>query len=213
MIELIHVSVSVSPEFSVLDVSLRIDAGQYAVLMGPTGCGKSTVLEAVCGLTPVSSGAIWVGGETVTTRRPAERGVGYVPQDMALFNHMTVADHLRMGPRLRRWKKSRIEARVDGLLRDLKIEHLRDRRPFGLSGGERQRVALGRALAAEPRALLLDEPLSALDEETHEEMVQVLEGLRAAQHVTVLHVTHSSREAERLGDVVFRMAEGMLVDG
>ena len=213
MIELVHLDIPVSEEFRVHDFNLKIETGTYAVLMGPTGCGKSTVLEAVCGLKPVAGGEVWVHGKNVTRRAPRDRGVGYVPQDLALFRHMSVADHLRMGPRLRGWRKARVEARVGGLMRDLKIEHLRHRRPSGLSGGERQRVALGRALAAEPDLLLLDEPLSALDTGTHVEMMQLLSKLRDSHRVTVLHVTHHPGEAEFLGEVVFRMRDGVLVEG
>lgn len=212
MIELSDVDVILSPDFAVRDVSLTIEKNQYAVLMGQTGCGKSTLLETICGLRPISSGRIVIDGRDVTRLRPAERLVGYVPQDLALFQRMSVADHLRMGPRLRRWPKKQVESRVTQLLGDLKIDHLRDRRPRGLSGGEQQRVALGRALAAEPPVLLLDEPLSALDEETRDNMLQLLEQVQASNDITIIHVTHSSSEAKRLGDVVHRMAHGRLAN-
>lgn len=197
-------------KFRLQDVSLAVPTGQYGVLMGSTGCGKSSILEAIAGLRSIAGGQILLGTENVTAWPAHRRGLGYVPQDGALFRTMTVYQHLAFGLWLRRSPKSFIHDRVHELATWLKIEHLLERRPIGLSGGETQRVALGRALAYAPPFLLLDEPLSALDEQTRESMVEVLDQLRQRRMVTVLHVTHNSAEAGRLGDVRFRLDQGVV---
>ncbi len=209
MIALESVSVSAGA-FRLEGVSLSVPAGGYGVLMGKTGCGKTTLLEAACGLRPVTSGRVVLGGRDATALAPADRGGGYVPQDRALFRTMTVRGHLEFSPVARRWKKEDVARRVDELARLLGIVPLLERRPAGLSGGEAQRVALGRALAARPGVLLLDEPLTALDDETREEMVALLRSVRKATGVTVLHVTHSREEARRLADRVFLVQSGTL---
>jgi molybdate/tungstate transport system ATP-binding protein len=194
--------------FSLEGVSFEVAAGAYAVLMGKTGSGKTTLLEAVCGLRPVASGRIFVGGRDVTALRPGDRGLAYVPQDRALFWTMTVREHLEFAPSIRKWEPRAIADRVEELAGLLGIAPLLDRRPAGLSGGEAQRVALGRALAARPDTLLLDEPLSALDEETREGMFTLLDSVRKKSPVTVVHVTHSHEEARRLADKVYLLRGG-----
>lgn len=206
MIDLAHVSFAAGP-FRLTDVDLVVPAGAYAVLMGRTGCGKTTLLEGMCGLLPASAGRVTLAGRDVTDLRPADRGVGYVPQDGALFSNLTVTQHLAFGPRFQGWPRARIAARVTDLAKRLGITSLLKRRPHGLSGGERQRVALGRALAAEPRVLLLDEPLSALDEESREGLCTLLADLPRTTGVTVLHVTHSPTEATRLATLRLRLAD------
>jgi len=189
-------------------VSLEIPTGQYGVLMGKTGSGKTTLLEAVCGLRPVAAGSVRLLGRDVTALRPAARGVGYVPQDGTLFSRLTVREHLAFALVVRRWSRAAIERRVEELARLLGIEHLLNRKPHGLSGGEIQRVALGRALAMRPGVLLLDEPLSALDEDTRGEMYDLLSSVRRQTQSTVLHVTHNRAEAERLADRLFELRNG-----
>jgi ABC-type sugar transport system ATPase subunit len=196
--------------FRLEGVSFEVAAGAYAVLMGKTGIGKTTLLEAICGLRPVETGRIRVGGRDVTSLRPGDRGIGYVPQDRALFWTMTVLEHLAFGPSLRGWSAKEIRDRVDELAALLGLKHVLDRRPVGLSGGEAQRVALGRALAARPDTLLLDEPLTALDDETREGMFSLLESVRKRSPVTVVHVTHSREEARRLADKVFVLRGGAI---
>jgi len=194
--------------FSLKNVSFEVPAGGYGVLMGKTGSGKTTILEAICGLRAVAGGRILLAGADVTTLRPADRGIGYVPQDRALFQTMTVRQNLAFAPSLRGWPRAEIDARVAELSALLRIAPLLDRLPGGLSGGEAQRVALGRALAAKPGILLLDEPLSALDDETWEGMIALLSQVRKATGVTTLHVTHRREEARRLADRVFVLADG-----
>src|SRR4051812_29596965 len=179
--------------------------------MGTTGCGKTSLLEAVAGLRPVAGGRIFLDERDVTDLTPGDRGIGYVPQDGALFRTMTVYNHLAFALALRGWNRAAIHARVTELAAWLGVGSLLKRRPAGLSGGEAQRVALGRALSFRPRYLLLDEPLSSLDEETRGSLITLLNGLRKAGDVTVLHVTHSSVEAEQLADVRFRVGDGRLV--
>jgi ABC-type sugar transport system ATPase subunit len=194
--------------FALGGVSFEVPTGGYAVLMGRTGSGKTTLLEAVCGLRPVESGRIVLAGRDVTALQPGERGIGYVPQDRALFQTMTVRQHLGFAPSIQRWTAADTDARVRELADLLRIAPLLDRLPAGLSGGEAQRVALGRALAARPKVLLLDEPLSALDDETWEGMIGLLGQVRKAAGVTILHVTHRREEARRLADRVFVLADG-----
>jgi ABC-type sugar transport system ATPase subunit len=194
--------------FAIRDVSFVIPTGMYGVLMGRTGTGKTTILEAICGLRRPAAGTVVLMDRDVTRLRPAERGVGYVPQDRALFGTMTVRQHLAFALAVRGWSSRDSEQRVAELARLLGISHLLERYPAGLSGGEAQRVALGRALSMRPGVLLLDEPLSALDEETREEMFALLRAIRDQTAVTVLHITHNREEARRLADRVLLLQDG-----
>ncbi len=189
-------------------VSLAVPRGAYAVLMGRTGSGKTTVLEAIAGLRHAAAGSVHLGGRDVTALDPADRAVGYVPQDGALFRTMTVRQNLGFALALRRRPPAEVEARVRELADWLGVEALLDRRAVGLSGGETQRIALGRALAHGPPVLLLDEPLAALDEETRDRLIGVFREMRARYAVTVLHVSHSLYEAGQLGDLILRLQDG-----
>jgi len=199
-------------DFALSNVTFQVPEGKYGILMGETGCGKTTILEAICGLRPVSDGQIVLAGRHVTHAKPALRGIGYVPQDAALFSTMTVYNHLAFALRIRKWAAEMIDARVQEMAQLLNISHLLQRKPKGLSGGEQQRVSLGRALAFRPRVLCLDEPLSALDESTRHQMYRLLKQVQQHEHVTALHVTHSSEEARNLGDVVFHIVQGRVVE-
>ena len=200
--------------FELNDLSATIPSESYGILMGRTGCGKTTILEAICGLRPhVFSGTIRLNDSDVTYLKPAERGIGYVPQDSALFETMSIFENVAFALRLRKWTETDIEKRVHELAELMGITTLLGRRPFGLSGGEAKRVALARALAASPGVLCLDEPLSALDEETHGEICDLLSELHREINVTILHITHSSTEARRLGETFLRLEDGKLIEG
>ncbi len=190
-------------DFALRNLDFTIEADAYAVIMGRTGSGKTTILEALCGLRPVASGRIFLDGVDITNLPPGRRNVGYVPQDLALFETMTVREHLEFAPRLRRFSPERIAAKTRDLSDLLALSSLLDRKPKGLSGGEAQRVALGRALSFEPPVLLLDEPLSALDEQTREEAQNLLRKVRENTGVTTLHITHNRHEAEALATLRF----------
>jgi len=197
--------------FGLDGVSFAVPSGQHAVLMGRTGSGKTTLLEAICGLRRVVAGRVRLWGREVTDLTPGERNVGLVPQEAALFNHLTVREHLSFGLDVRRWSAPAIRDRVDELAGWLRLDRLLDRRPPGLSGGETQRVALGRALAFGPQVLCLDEPLSALDQETRDEVKRLLQVVRERSGATILHVTHSQADARDLADCVFVLRDGRCV--
>ena len=207
MIEVQHLRIRTGT-FLLSDVGFTVPSGAYAVLMGKTGSGKTTLLEGICGLRPVDSGSIRLQGRDITHLPPASRGIGFVPQEAALFHHLTVADHLAFALRIRRWPEDHIRTRVAELAHALHLTPLLDRRPLGLSGGESQRVALGRALSFRPAILCLDEPLSALDDATRDEICDVLDAVHADSGVTVLHITHNRREADRLADLVLHLDHG-----
>lgn len=196
--------------FSLENISFEIPDGGYAALMGRTGAGKTTILEAICGLRSVVSGTIELAGRDVTSLKPAERGIGYVPQDGALFSTMSIRDHLAFSLVVRKWSKSAIDSRVSELVELLGIAHLLDRKPAGLSGGEEQRVSLGRALAFRPAILCLDEPLSALDDQTRAEMYELLAHVRQHTGVTTLHITHNQSEAASLADQLLVLEDGQI---
>ncbi len=201
--------------FSVGPLDLDVPAGEYAVLLGPSGAGKTLVLEALAGVRRVRAGRLFVDGADVT-RLPAERRrVGLVFQDGLLFPHLSVAANVAYGfhrgnGERTGWLRRPSAERLAQLAEEVGITHLLKRRPQTLSGGERQRVALARALAARPRALLLDEPLSAVDVEAREELQEVLRSVCRREGLTVLHVTHDRAEAFALADTCALLVDGTL---
>lgn len=211
MIELDNVSIRSGP-FALSGVCLSVPAGTYGVLMGSTGQGKTTILEAICGLRTVTSGRVLLGGIEMTRWRPGDRGVGYVPQDLALFPQMNVREHLEFALRVRSCARGLINDRVAELAHVLGIEPLLARRVRRLSGGEAQRVALGRALAFRPRTLLLDEPLNALDEATRDRLCVLLRSIQKSEGLATLHVTHSRSEARQVADRLFLLDAGRLFE-
>ena len=196
--------------FSLEGIGFEVPTRAYAVLMGKSGSGKTTLLEAICGLNTDVDGRVVLMNRAVTHVKPAERGIGYVPQDGALFSQMCVREHLSFALRIRKRDADAIENRVAELGALLGIQHLLDRMPRGLSGGELQRVALGRALSHAPPVLCLDEPLSALDEDTRVEMYGLLKSVQAYTGVTVLHVTHNTEEAKHLADCLLVLKDGQV---
>lgn len=209
MIELHDITIRSGP-FSLTNVGLSIPEGTYAVLMGGTGQGKTTILEAICGLRSVTRGRVILNGDDMTRWKPGDRGVGYVPQDLALFPMMTVRGHLEFALRVRHCSRGLIRERVAELAHVLGIEPLLGRRVTNLSGGEAQRVALGRALSFRPRVLLLDEPLNALDEATRDRLCDLLRSIQKQSGLTTLHITHSRAEARALAEKLFVLESGQL---
>lgn len=209
MIQLQDVGIAVGT-FRLFDLSITIEAGQYAVMMGKTGQGKTTILETICGLQRCSTGKIMVDHQDVTDLPPRHRGIGYVPQDVVLFPTMTVRDHLRLAMKVRGEPIEKQNTRAQQIADELGLTDLLDRYPSKLSGGEAQRVSLGRAVAFRPRVLLLDEPLSALDEATRTTMQSFLRRLNRDESVTVLHVTHDSDEADAVATVQWHLDSGRL---
>lgn len=209
MIELRQLAIR-SGTFSLSGVDLKIPTGAYAVLMGGSGQGKTTILEAICGLRSVTSGRVVLGGVDVTHLKPGDRGVGYLPQDLGLFPMMTVRGHLEFALRIRRTPAAVIRERVEELAALLGIGSLLSRHVSRLSGGEAQRVALGRALSFRPQVLVLDEPLNALDESTRDRLCELLRKVQQKSGLTTLHVTHSRSEARLLADQLLVLSSGQL---
>ncbi len=196
------------------ELDLELERGTLNILLGRSGCGKTTLLEALCGLRKIDSGRIWCDGEEITSLTPAQRRLGYVPQDLALFQALSPRANLAFALDIAGWSRPAIETRVQELCALLKLEALIERKSLvGFSGGERQRLALGRALALRPRLLLLDEPFAALDPELRQELGIMLRQLARQEQVTILMVTHSRAEAETLGDSHWRLENGSLKAG
>ncbi|MFB3880343.1 MAG: ATP-binding cassette domain-containing protein [Armatimonadota bacterium] len=192
------------------DATLDIAEGEYFVLLGPTGAGKTVLLECIAGLHRPDRGDIYVEGARVNDTAPERRGLGYLPQDYALFPHLTVARNIGFGLRIRRRPAGEINSTVARLADLLGITHLLTRGPGHLSGGERQRVALARALAIQPRVLLLDEPLSALDEQTRENLCVELRRVHEQLRTTTLHVSHNFEETLAVADRIGIIHQGRI---
>ncbi len=195
--------------FSALrDVTLEVPEGSLTALLGPSGSGKSTLLRIIAGLETPDAGAISIAGNDVTAARPQERGIGFVFQHYAAFAHMTVRENVAFGLRIRKRPRELVRQRVDELLALVGLTTWAEQRPHQLSGGQRQRMALARALAVEPRVLLLDEPFGALDATVRAELRQWLRRLHDEQGVTTVLVTHDQEEAMEVADRIAVMHEG-----
>jgi sulfate transport system ATP-binding protein len=194
------------------DVSLDFPTGELVALLGPSGCGKTTLLRIIAGMEIADAGEVHFHGEDATDRNVRERKVGFVFQHYALFRHMTVFDNiafgLRMKPRAERPSREAIREKVMSLLKLVQLDWLADRYPSQLSGGQRQRIALARALAVEPKVLLLDEPFGALDAKVRKELRRWLRRLHDEIHVTSIFVTHDQEEALEVADRVVLMNHG-----
>jgi multiple sugar transport system ATP-binding protein len=192
------------------DVSLTINSGEFLVLVGPSGCGKSTLLRMIAGLEQVTDGTISIGERDVTELPPRSRDVAMVFQSYALYPHMTVRENLGYGLKVRKTPKQEIRERVTRAAALLGLDQLLDRKPAALSGGQRQRVAMGRAIVREPKAFLMDEPLSNLDAKLRVSMRAQLSALHARLSTTTIYVTHDQIEAMTLGQRVAVMREGRI---
>ena len=197
--------------FRLHPVSLTVAAGDYFVLMGPTGSGKSLLVQAVCGLVRIESGSIAIDGKDVTAAEPRFRRVGYVPQTAGLFPHLSVARNITFGLEVRGTGRRQALRKVAPIVQRLGVGHLMGRSTVNLSGGETQKVALARALACDPKLLMLDEPVSALDEPTRREICPLLNQVQRQFGVATVHVCHSREEAAALADRVGVMSAGRLV--
>lgn len=193
-------------------IDLQIEQGAYAIVCGATGSGKTTLIETLAGLRIPITGRIVLGNIDVTTVRPADRAIGYVPQDSVLFKSMTVRQNLAFGLNARRVPRAELNSIVDYLAQRLQIENLMHRKPHALSGGEAKRVAIGRAIATAPDVLLLDEPFSSLDPETRHAMRRLVLDLQIDTNCTVLQVSHHEEDISALADMVVRMRSGSIVD-
>jgi molybdate/tungstate transport system ATP-binding protein len=186
--------------FNLREINLSIEEGEFFILMGSTGAGKTVLLEALAGLIPIKNGKIFISGKDVTRLPPEKRGIGIVYQDYALFPHMTVMENIKYGLHFHKLDEDDAEKRLRKMVEELDLPHLGNRLPLHLSGGELQRVALARALMVKPDVLLLDEPLSALDPNFREGIRHNLKRLHQSSHATFLMVTHDFAEALSLGD-------------
>jgi molybdate/tungstate transport system ATP-binding protein len=198
-------------KFAVRDINLTVADGEYCIILGPTGAGKTVLLESLAGLNPVKKGRLWLDDRDITTLPPEKRGISIVYQDHVLFPHLAVRDNILYGLKIRRASREEMRRTLDWLSDLLAISHLLPRKPETLSGGERQKVALARALSTRPSVLLLDEPLSALDPETREGVQEELRKLHDALKNTVIHVTHDFEEAMTLGSRIAVIGEGRLM--
>ena len=198
-------------EFFLNDVTLDIEKGEYFVVLGPTGAGKTILLEAIAGIYSPDRGKILMDGRDITNIPPRSRNISMVYQDYMLFPHLTVEKNISFGLKLKKITAKEIKKKIDGISRMLNVRHLFHRFPGTLSGGEKQRIAIARAVVTEPKALLLDEPLSALDAQTREGLRYELKKIHSVTGITIIHVTHNFEEVFSLGDSVAVMNEGKII--
>jgi len=195
---------------AVKDMDLEIGDGEFMILVGPSGCGKSTALRMIAGLEDISSGEVRIGGEVVNDRAPKDRDIAMVFQNYALYPHMTVRENMGFALKLAGVEKEEINRQVEGAAETLDLTQHLDRRPANLSGGQRQRVAMGRAIVRDPKAFLMDEPLSNLDAKLRVQMRTEVAKLQSRLETTTVYVTHDQVEAMTLGDRVAVMRAGLL---
>jgi multiple sugar transport system ATP-binding protein len=195
---------------AVSDLDLEIEDGEFVVLVGPSGCGKTSALRMVAGLEPITKGRVVIGGEVVNRLPPKDRDIAMIFQNYALYPHMSAYDNIAFGLKLRGVKRERRRERVSGAAKTLGLAEVLPKKPRTLSGGQRQRVAMGRAIVREPRAFLMDEPLSNLDAKLRVEMRAEIARIQRELAVTTIYVTHDQVEAMTLGDRVAIMRDGVL---
>jgi putative spermidine/putrescine transport system ATP-binding protein len=209
-IRLVDVTKKFGNSYAVQNIKLTIPHGSYCCLLGPSGCGKTTILRMIAGHETPSSGEIYIGDKMVVGKAPVERGTAMMFQSYALFPHLTVLDNVAFYLKTRGVGKEERRKRSLVMLQRVQLDHLKDRMPAQLSGGQQQRVALARALITNPKVLLLDEPLSALDEFLRLRMRGELKGLQMELGITFVHVTHTQPEAIALADMVVVMDTGRI---
>ena len=199
-------------EFALKDLSLGIRKGEYFVLTGPNGAGKTIMVKLIAGLLQPSAGTISINGQSVADLPPWKRNIGYVPQDGVLFPNRSVRGNIQFGLEVRREGKDEAREAVERTANMLGIGHLLERATGGLSGGERQKVSLARALVLKPSLLLLDEPLSAIDEEMRDSLCDELRAIQRRLGITTVHVSHNRRETELVADRVGVLTGGTIAD-
>ena len=209
-LEFIHISKMYGDTPAVRDLNLQVEEGEFVVLVGPSGCGKTTALRMVAGLEEITSGEIRIGDRVVNDLAPRDRDIAMVFQNYALYPHKSVYENLAFGLRMRKVPKDEQRRRVEHIAAKLGLAEMLNRRPAQLSGGQRQRVAMGRAIVREPKAFLMDEPLSNLDAKLRVQMRAEIARIQKALHVTTLYVTHDQVEAMTMGDRVAVMNDGIL---
>ena len=197
--------------FTINDVSLTVQDGEYFVLLGPTGAGKSVLLESIAGIKGINGGEIWIGGKNVTPLTIQERNIGFAHQKYALFRHLPVRGNISYGVQWRYESQKEIDDAIDQVIDLLSLHDLLDRAPHGLSGGESQRICLARAIAIRPDLLLLDEPLGSVDAESRESTERELKEMHDRLGLTTIHVTHDFQEAIALGDRIGVMIGGSIL--
>lgn len=198
-------------DFSLKNVNLEVEDKEYLVVLGPTGAGKTLLLETIAGFHFPDSGEIWINGENVTNIPPEKREIGFVYQDYMLFPHMTVEENVEFGLKLRGFSKNERKKAVNEVLELTGLTHLRKRLPSTLSGGEQQKTALARALVIKPKVILLDEPLSALDVNSQKMLREELKKLHKSLGITTIHVTHNHFEAYTLAEKIAMMKDGTII--
>ena len=209
-IEVLGISKNFGDFQALADVNLSVPDGSMTALLGPSGSGKSTLLRAIAGLETPSDGKIFISGADQTGTPVRNRNVGFVFQHYAAFKHMTVFENIAFGPKVRKWPKQKVKARVNELIELVQLTGLGGRYPSQLSGGQRQRMALARALAVEPTVLLLDEPFGALDAKVRKDLRTWLRRLHDEVHVTTIFVTHDQEEAMDIAEQIVVMNQGRI---
>lgn len=207
MIEVKNLTVNLG-NFSLHSIDLEIKDRSYFIVLGPTGTGKTVLVECIAGLHRIQKGEIWIDGHNVTNLKPEERNISYVPQDYALFPHLNVEENIKLGLRAKRFSNREAKERIERIADLLGITSLLERSPQTLSGGEKQRVALARALVIQPKLLLFDEPLTAIDREKKHQLWLELKRIHEEMGVTILHITHDFEEAFTLGDKIAIILDG-----
>jgi molybdate/tungstate transport system ATP-binding protein len=198
-------------DFTVDNIDLTVESKEFFVIMGPTGSGKSLLVKAICGIIPIQSGSIHIDGKDVTNLEPGKRQVGYVPQNSSLFPHLSVSDNILFPLKIRKINRKEALKKTAPIIDALNISSLLERTTLNLSGGEQQKVALARALSFNPKLLILDEPVSALDEPTRCEICGLLKTIQQDFSITTIHICHNLEEARIVSDRIAIISNGRIV--